>query len=155
MSRAYLKAAVARSAFLALCWWSITEGAREALAMGVLAVTLAVTLSLRIYPPQGMSLRGLVRFIPLFLWRSLTGALDVARRAITPSMPLQPMLVEYRTELPAGAPRVVFANVISLLPGSLCADLEDDVLTLHLLAESAADRRALQRLERTIGRLFP
>jgi multicomponent Na+:H+ antiporter subunit E len=70
-------------------------------------------------------------------------------------MPLQPMLVEYRTELPAGAPRVVFANVISLLPGSLCADLEDDVLTLHLLAESAADRRALQRLERTIGHLFP
>lgn len=155
MSRAYLKAAVARAAFLALCWWAITEGARDALGMGVFTVALAVALSLRTHPPQSMSLRGLAQFIPVFLWRSLTGAVDVARRAVSPSLPLQPVLLEYRTTLPAGAPRVVFANVISLLPGSLCADLEDDVLTLHLLVESATDTRGLQHLERTIGRLFP
>ena len=155
MSPAYLKAAVVRTAFLALCWWAVTEGAREALGMGVFAVVLAVALSLRAHPPQSISLRGVLLFIPVFLWRSLTGAVDVARRAVAPSLPLQPMLVEYRTELPAGTPRVIFANVISLLPGSLCADMEDDVLTLHLLSDSAADKRGLQRLERTIGLLFP
>ena len=155
MSRAHLKAAAVRTAFLALCWWAVTEGARDALGMGVFTVALAVALSLRAHPPQSLSLRGLLLFLPVFLWRSLTGAVDVARRAVTPSLPLQPVLLKYRTGLPAGPPRVVFANVISLLPGSLCADLDDDVLTLHLLTESATDTRGLQHLERTIGRLFP
>lgn len=155
MSRGTPKAIALRAALLATCWWAITEGEQKALGFGVLAVLLTLAVSLRTHRPRAFSLRGLAHFIPVFLWRSLTGAIDVAWRAFSPSMPLQPRVVEFRTRLPDGAPRVVLANVISLLPGSLCADLHGDVLSLHLLSETAGDERGLRELERTVGRLFP
>lgn len=149
-----LGAAGGRAVVLALCWWAIVEGDSDALGIGVVAVIIAVFLSLRMHAPQHFRLLGFLRFLPLFLWQSLVGGIDIARRALTPTMPLQPSLMQYRTQLPAGLPRVFLANVISLLPGTLSADLHDDVLTLHILSEAAGGEQGLRHLERAVARVF-
>ena len=143
-----------RAVLLGLCWWAITEGEASALGVGALAVILATAFSLSLYPPAAFSLAGFLRFVPVFLWRSLAGGVDVARRALTPRMPIQPSLVEYRTELPDGLPRVVLANVVSLLPGTLSADINGDVLCLHVLSAGAGEEASLRRLERSVARIF-
>jgi multicomponent Na+:H+ antiporter subunit E len=149
-----LGALVLRVALLGLCWWAISEGEPDALLIGALAVTLTAAFSLSMHPPAAFSLVGLLRFVPVFLWRSLAGGVDVARRALIPRMPIQPSLMEYRTELPEGLPRVVLANVISLLPGTLSADIDGDVLCLHVLSEDAGEEASLRRLERSVARIF-
>jgi multicomponent Na+:H+ antiporter subunit E len=57
----------------------------------------------------------------------------VALRALRPSMPLHPGLVRHRLRLPPGAPRVAIANVITMLPGTLSADLDGSDVVIHAL----------------------
>jgi multicomponent Na+:H+ antiporter subunit E len=70
-------------------------------------------------------------------------------------MPLQPALQEYRTTLSPGLPRVLFANVVSLLPGTLSADIDGASLQIHVLDERAANIKSLRELEAAVARLLP
>jgi multicomponent Na+:H+ antiporter subunit E len=57
--------------------------------------------------------------------------------------------------LPAGGPaRVFFANCLNLLPGTLTASWEDDVLQVHVLTEGPQVMAELRNLERQVALLF-
>ncbi len=93
-------------------------------------------------------------FATYFLRQSLRGGLDVACRALHPRLPVQPHFVNHALRLPAGPPRTLLVGLVSLLPGSLCADLDltRNVLRVHLLAEGGGD--GLDELESRIAALF-
>ena len=55
----------------------------------------------------------------------LKGGVYVAWRAFDPRMPITPELIEYPLRLPPGLPRVILVNMVSLLPGTLSAELGD------------------------------
>jgi multicomponent Na+:H+ antiporter subunit E len=57
--------------------------------------------------------------------------LDMARRVLTPSLPLRPALVRVNTSLRSDLGRLVLANSITLTPGTLSIDIEDDTLIVH------------------------
>jgi len=56
---------------------------------------------------------------------------DVARRVLTPSLPIRPGVVQVRTNLESALGRLLLANSITLTPGTLTVDAEDDLLTIH------------------------
>lgn len=93
-------------------------------------------------------------FAPFFLVQSLRGGVDVARRALHPRLPLNPCLVRYPLCLEEVPAQVFMANVVSLLPGTLSADLEDSVLTVHALDCALPVTEQLQALESRVARLF-
>lgn len=97
------------------------------------------------------------RIAPLaavFLWQSLAGGVDVARRVLSPAMPLQPGLVTLRLTLPDEGARVLLALVVSLMPGTLAARLEGNRLTLHALDLALPVEADTRRIEGEIARLF-
>lgn len=141
------------SLFTAL-WLLLTEGAAGAVWLGLPVIAVALYASVRLVPVVGLRPLGLLRFVPLFVWRSLGGAWDVALRALRPGRPLAPGLARYETTLPDGLPRIFFANVISLLPGTLCADVEGSTLQVHLLDDSPGALASLASLEDGIAGLF-
>lgn len=57
--------------------------------------------------------------------------IDVARRVLSPSLPLRPGVVQVRTGLTSALGRLLLANSITLTPGTLTIDVEDDLLTIH------------------------
>lgn len=114
-------------------WWILTGGPADSWLIGAPVVLLAAWLSLTLWPVTPMSLIGIARFVPWFLYQSVAGATDVAIRALQPRMPLFPGLVRHRLRLPEGASRVALANVISMQPGTLSADLDGDELVIHAL----------------------
>ncbi|MGB5253796.1 MAG: Na+/H+ antiporter subunit E [Sedimenticolaceae bacterium] len=57
--------------------------------------------------------------------------LDMARRVLTPSLPLRPALVRINTSLRSDLGRLVLANSITLTPGTLSIDVEGDALIVH------------------------
>ncbi len=103
---------------------------------------------------SAISLKGLCRFLPWFIYRSVAGAVDVAVRALRPAMPLHPGLVERRLQLPEGAPRVALAQVVGMLPGTLSADLEDRRLVVHALDARQDIAAMVDDLEMRIAALF-
>lgn len=145
---------VRRVLAFSLLWLVLTEGDTGSWLVGAPMVAAATWLSFRLWPGPAISLWGLARFTPWFARQSSAGAVDVALRALRPSMPLCPGLVTQRLRLPEGSSRVALANVISMLPGTLSADLEQDRLTVHALDTRQDHQAMILDLEPRIAAVF-
>lgn len=141
---------------LAGLWAVLTGGDPGAWVFGVPAVSAGLALILVQSPAPGWRLSpvGAVRFSAWFAVQSVRGAVDVARRALAWRLPLAPGCRPFRTALPDGAPRILFANAITLLPGTLTAEFEGDLLVVHMLDTGADLTAELGALERRVARLF-
>lgn len=153
-----LRRGALRAALLALLWWLLTEGSRSSWIIGAPAVAAATWVSLFLLPEHHWRWRwiGLARFLPFFLRQSVRGGIDVARRALHPDMPLAPGWIDYRLRLPDPTARLFFSNIVTLLPGTLNAEMEEEGrrMTIHLLDEGLPNRESLQALERRVADLF-
>ncbi len=120
---------------LGLLWVGIAKGDAASLLVGIPSVMLAFVAfaRLRDRPSQRIRLRKLPGFSAWFVWHALRGGADVAWRALQPRMPLDPGFLRHPLALPGGASRVFLVNCLSLLPGTLSADIEGDELVLHAL----------------------
>jgi multicomponent Na+:H+ antiporter subunit E len=69
-------------------------------------------------------------------------------------MPLEPANVTYELRLPRMAPRILFLNTVSLLPGTLSSELAEDQLVVHVLDCSQPVLQDLAILEERIADIF-
>jgi multicomponent Na+:H+ antiporter subunit E len=94
-------------------------------------------------------------FVPYFCWRSAVGGFDVACRALHRRLPITPAILSYHFRLPPnGAARVVFANCLSLFPGTLSVTWRDNVLLVHLLTSDPDSVNSLRHLESQVAWIF-
>jgi len=154
LANTYLRTWLLRFVLFALSWWVLTDGAMDSWPVGLPVVLIATLTSVVLMPPLSWSLRGMVLFIPYFLWHSIRGGVDVARRAMHPQLPISPGLFKYRFRLPPGLPRVFMANTVSLLPGTLSVELEEEILCIHVLDETGAIDEELKVLENRLADIF-
>lgn len=132
-----------RALLLGGAWLTLTGA--EALVLGVLVTGLSVWLSLRLLPAKHpLALWRLARHLPRFLAGSVSGGVDVARRAFSSDMRLNPGWLEISSDLPDGA-RVALGGELSLMPGTLSAGSEDGKLLVHVLDTSAGFDSAIPR----------
>jgi len=147
---------LASALVLALLWGGLTGWRWDGWVMGAPAVLLGAGLGLLLPagPRWRLSPRGAVVFAVWFAIQSVRGAVDVSRRALSPSLPLRPGFRSHPLRLPPGPARVVFVNTITLLPGSLAAEIAGDRVIVHMLDTGADLAADLDRLERRVRALF-
>jgi len=145
---------VSRVLLFSLLWWVLTDGTAGSWWIGAPAVAGAVIISVILVPPLGLVWREVMGFVPFFLWHSLKGGADVARRAFHPRMPVAPELIEYPLRLPPGLSQVAMINITSLLPGTLSAEIEGQVLKVHVLDRRGDYLDGLNALEQRVGRML-
>ena len=75
----------------------------------------------------------------------------MARRVITPSLPINPGIVEVKTKLKSKMGRMILANSITLTPGTLTIDIQDDILYIHWIDVQSED---IDEATKTIVRKF-
>lgn len=145
-----------RGALFAALWWLLNGGDVRSWVVGGPVVLAATALSLRLRPEQSWRWRlaGVLPMAWFFLRESVRGGFDVARRALRPSLPLNPGVLRFSTRLPAGSSRLFFAGLISLLPGTLVLCLEEDALQIHALDAGPGVDTELRALERRVAALF-
>jgi multicomponent Na+:H+ antiporter subunit E len=143
-----------RLALFALLWWVLTEGQPGSWPLGALFAVMATALSLSLSRPAPWSALGFARFVPFFLWWSLRGGVDVAWRACAPSLPIAPGMLTYRLRLPPGRARIFMTAVISLLPGTLSAEIVRNRLFVHVLDQRASTEADLAALETRVAGIF-
>ena len=143
-----------RTGLFLIIWWMLTGGVASSWWIGVPAVLLAVLAGAVLLPPIPLVWHELLRFVPFFILRSLLGGVDVARRAFLPALPISPVLADYPLRLPAGLPRVFMVNIVSLLPGTLGAELSEGHLKIHVLDERRAFLPELNEVENSVARMF-
>ena len=142
---------LSRFVLFSILWWLLTDGAVSSWPVGLPVVLLAAFVSALMLPVSSWSLSGIFRFILFFLWYSLRGGIDVAWRAFHPDMPISPALHYFKFLLPAGPPRVLMANVLNLLPGTLSVEVDDECLIIHVLDDTGTFAKELQTLEEQLA----
>ncbi len=143
-----------RAALLAVIWWLLTDGVTASWLIGLPSVVFAALVSTALIPQGTFVWHELVRFVPFFLVRSLKGGIDVAWRALHPSMPIAPVLFEYTLRISPGLPRVLVANTVNLLPGTLSTELTRDRLKVHVLDRRHDFGAEVAAVEHSVARLF-
>lgn len=140
-----------------LLLWKICTGVDpESWILGLPAAGLFAWFVQRQCPPDAprIHFRALPGFLLYFLLQSFRTGLDVARRALSPGSHVSPGYARYLSRLPEGAPQAIFANLISLLPGTLCWSLADGVHKIHWLSENDRLHEELAELEERVARLY-
>jgi multicomponent Na+:H+ antiporter subunit E len=128
----------AASALFYLVWLLLTASADP--AEWVLGLGVAVLTALLSAPH--LSWLDDIRWRPVLLWHFgaylgaffmalLRSNVDMARRVLSPSLPINPAVVEVRTQLQSSLGKLVLANSITLTPGTLTIDVQADRLLVH------------------------
>jgi multicomponent Na+:H+ antiporter subunit E len=73
----------------------------------------------------------MLRYLAYFFQQLALSNFDVARRVISPDLPIHPALVEIRTNLTSDLGRMLLANSITLTPGTITVEAEGDRLLIH------------------------
>ncbi|MDP2172720.1 MAG: Na+/H+ antiporter subunit E [Candidatus Cloacimonadaceae bacterium] len=76
-----------------------------------------------------------VIFIPIYLFvfliELIKSTIDVARRVVSPSLPINPGIVKVKTKLKSPLGRIVLANSITLTPGTMTVETEGEDFYIH------------------------
>lgn len=137
-----------------LLWIIFVDGALNSWIVGVPIVLLVTFISIKLLPITPISFIGLLKFIPFFLWHSLLGGFDVARRVFYLKVAISPAILNYRWRLPLGLSRIFMANTVSLLPGTLSVELDKEYLQIHVLDDSVDFTAELILVENKVAELF-
>jgi multicomponent Na+:H+ antiporter subunit E len=137
-----------RALLFAVLAWVLAEGKPHAPMVIALGALAAAGASLVLQPAGTLRMRALpaLRLGAYFLYESVLGAMDVARRALAPALPLKPGLLRFELEI-TGFPAVLFTWLVSLMPGTAAAGLHGSVLTLHALDVTLKTEGKLRHLE--------
>lgn len=73
----------------------------------------------------------LLRFLVTFFAALVQANVDMARRVLSPRLPICPGMVEVRTQLESPLGRLLLANAITLTPGTLSVDIHGDTILVH------------------------
>ena len=72
-----------------------------------------------------------VQYFFVFIAALIRSNLDVARRVVSPSLPINPGIVSFETKLTNGFARMILANTITLTPGTLTMDVINNRFYVH------------------------
>ncbi|MDO6822775.1 Na+/H+ antiporter subunit E [Marinobacter sp. 1_MG-2023] len=145
-----------RVILLLLVWWAFTEGDVSGIGFGLVIAILVAAVSMRLYPRGTARIRPvqLWLFVLFFLGRSVVAGIDVARRVLSPSLPVDPGYFTVHLTLPEGSPRWLLANALSLMPGTLSVSLDGPRLELHCLDTQSSVEEDVRAAEQKVARVF-
>lgn len=125
------------------------------LAFGVGSCALVVYLSLRmdVVDHEGVPLHLGGRFwlyVPWLLKEIFVANVKVARIILDPRLPISPIVVHFRASQETDLGRVIYANSITLTPGTITTGIEGADLEIHALTYADVDGREEDEMDRRV-----
>jgi multicomponent Na+:H+ antiporter subunit E len=77
-------------------------------------------------------------YIPWLIWQIVIASLQVAVVVLNPRMPVEPSLLRFKTKLPSMSAKVILGNSITLTPGTITIQIEEDEFLVHALMDAAS-----------------
>ena len=125
-----------------LLWSGITDnplilGFGVASVLGVMAVSSRMDRIAEAGRSYRFGLRPLL-YIPWLLWQIVMANIDVARIILNPKLPISPCLISAPARQKTAVGQAMYANSITLTPGTISLDVRNDQILIHALTSSAA-----------------
>lgn len=146
---------------VSLClFWLLLSGHYTVLllSLGGLSVGLVVWILQRMdrvdgYPSTVHFSWGIVGYFIWLLLQVIKANVDVVRRIWDPSLPIQPHWRRLSTKVDSKVEKALYANSITLTPGTLTTDVHDDHFLVHSLTAESIEELEAGEMERRIRRL--
>lgn len=132
-------------ATLMMIWILLTSLDIQELIAGAITSLLIVIFTMKLEPVLGAikinpkSIFFSVIYLFVFIKELIISNLDVARRVISPSLPIKPGLVKVKTKLQSKIGKLVLANSITLTPGTLTTEVDGEDLYIHWIDVTKED----------------
>ena len=103
--------------------------------------------------PLQLGLRPFIYYAPWLLKEIVVANIDVTRRILHPRLPIRPTIVRVRASQKGDLGRVIYANSITLTPGTVSVDMEGDRITVHALSHEGAEEDMAGEMDRRVSKL--
>ena len=130
------------------------------LTLGVASCIVVVTVTLRMDiadhegHPIHLSWRALI-YWPWLLVEIIKANWDVTRRVLSPSLPVTPTMIRVKASQTSDLGQVIYANSITLTPGTISVDVANGEILVHALSREGAEEleggEMDQRVTRMVG----
>ncbi len=131
---------------------SLTIGFGVISCLGVALIAARMGIVDREGHPIHLVLR-LLTYGPWLLWAIVKANIDVARRILNPGMPISPRLIDVTPGQKSDLGRVIYANSITLTPGTVSLEMDENKIVVHALTQEAADDVETGDMDRRVTRL--
>lgn len=91
------------------------------------------------------------------LWQILLANFDVAYRVLHPKMPIDPLVIEFDTSLRSDLAIVTLANSITLTPGTITINIDQEKgrFQVHAIAQKPADALLVDKtMQEKVAKVF-
>lgn len=137
------------TALISFAFWILLSGFFDAfhIVTGIISSLLVALFSHRLLVPEGTDLKleaiRVVRFcmyLPWLMLEIVKANYDLVYRTLHPSMPIDPVVIKFTTDIKEDLGKATLANSITLTPGTVTMKVtEDGEFTVHAISREAAD----------------
>lgn len=144
---------------LALAWLLLSgHYSPLILVFGLISVVIVVAIALRmdVLDHEALPIHLTRHFPGYWLWLGgeiVKANIDVAKRIWSPSLPISPTLYLLKTSQPGELGQVIYANSITLTPGTVSVSLNDGKILVHAIAREVGDDLADGEMDRRVTRI--
>ncbi len=116
-------------------------------------IVVAVVARMRLLGPDSVPLLLTPRFqlyLPWLIWQIAQSNLSVLRCILSPGPPIQPCVLHTTATQKSDLGQVIYANSITLTPGTVSIDLRPGEITVHALTRAAANDVRSGKMDRRV-----
>jgi multicomponent Na+:H+ antiporter subunit E len=138
--------------------WLLLSGHFDAtlVTYGVLSCAFVVALMahLRILDAEALPVHLGIRpflYLPWLLKEIVLSNIAVARVILDPRLPIQPRMLRVRVSQKSDVAQVIYANSITLTPGTVTLDVRDGEFLVHALTDESAEGLLTGEMDRRVA----
>lgn len=129
--------------------WLVWSWHFEPLVIGFGVVAIVATTAI-VHRLSGIDFEGmpielgprLLVYVPFLAWEILKANIQTARLILDPKLPIRPHLIRVRADQRTSLGQVIYANSITITPGTISLDVRDGILLVHCLDDAMASEEA-------------
>lgn len=88
------------------------------------------------------------------VWQIILAALHVSKLILSPSLKVAPQFISHQTKLKSNEAKTVFANSITLTPGTITVDIQEDSFVVHEIDRESSEGVRSGSIENEIQKIF-
>jgi len=145
---------------LTLTWllWSGIYDNGLLFGLGAISVLGVTALSARFARVSGADLEyrfglRIIGYIPWIMWEIIKANWDVIKLILSPELPISPRLIRVPASQQTALGQVLYANSITLTPGTISLDLRDGRILVHALTADTAAGVESGEMDRRVRRV--
>lgn len=140
--------------------WLLLSGHYEpfVVTLGVLSCLVIVFIAVRmdVLDREALPVHLTWSVVPYWIWlfkEIWIAAIDVTKVILSPKLPISPRMVQLTSTQKSELGQVIYANSITLTPGTFTIRVFDDQLLVHALTQEGADGLATGDMDRRVTKM--